>query len=140
MPTWSRDLCEKLPEPDEDVVTDALGLDSRIGPKYLRGAVSYGGPCFPRNNRAMAALAARVGTSCDLPESTDSFNRVQIKWFGEFVKQRHTGRGSIGILGLTYKPSTNVVGEAFGLLVAQELSSRIFRLLCTIHLPMPPVN
>src|SRR2546430_719705 len=56
-------LCEKLPEADVSVVTYALGLDSRIGSKYLKGAVSYGGPCFPRDNRAFAALAARGGAS-----------------------------------------------------------------------------
>jgi len=49
-------LCEKLPDADVNVVTDALGLDTRIGAKYLKGAVSYGGPCFPRDNRALAAL------------------------------------------------------------------------------------
>src|ERR1700674_483926 len=50
-------LCEKLPGADASIATDALGLDSRIGPKYLKGAVSYGGPWFPRDNRAFAALA-----------------------------------------------------------------------------------
>ena len=63
-------LCEKLPEADANVVTDALGLDTRIGPKYLKGAVSYGGPCFPRDNRARAAPASRsqlVGVWPKLP-------------------------------------------------------------------------
>jgi UDPglucose 6-dehydrogenase len=116
-------LCEKLPEADANVVTGALGLDSRIGPKYLKGAVSYGGPCFPRDNRAMAALAARVGATSDLAEATDRFNRVQIKWLADFVRRHHDGNGAIGILGLTYKPNTDVVEEAFGLLLAQELSA-----------------
>src|SRR6266481_1367722 len=116
-------LCEKLPEADVNVVTDALGLDSRIGAKYLKGAVSYGGPCFPRDNRAMAALAARVGASSGLAEATDIFNRAQIKSLAEIVRGHYSGQDSIGILGLTYKPNTDVVEEAFGLLLAQELSS-----------------
>src|SRR5215472_13414477 len=116
-------LCEKLPEADVNVVTDALGLDTRIGPKYLKGTVSYGGPCFPRDNRAMAALAARVGAPSGLAAATDRFNREQIKSLTETVKSHHSGTGSIGILGLTYKPNTDVVEEAFGLLLAQELSS-----------------
>ena len=49
-------LCEKLPGASVDVVTSALGLDSRIGAKYLKGAVSYGGPCFPRDNLALSAF------------------------------------------------------------------------------------
>ena len=116
-------LCEKLPEADVNVVTDALGLDTRIGPKYLKGAVSYGGPCFPRDNRALAALASRVGASSGLAEATDIFNRAQIKSLAELVKSHHSGSDSIGILGLTYKPDTDVVEESFGLLLALELSS-----------------
>ena len=116
-------LCEKLPEADVNVVTDALGLDSRIGPKYLKGAVSYGGPCFPRDNRAMAALASRVGASSGLAEATDHFNRAQIKALAEMVSAERPAEDAVGILGLTYKPNTDVVEEAFGLLLAQELSA-----------------
>jgi UDPglucose 6-dehydrogenase len=116
-------LCEKLPDADVNVVTDALGLDTRIGAKYLKGAVSYGGPCFPRDNRALAALAASVGASSGLAEATDRFNRAQIKSVAEIVKSHHGSGAPIGILGLTYKPNTDVVEEAFGLLLAQELGS-----------------
>ena len=116
-------LCEKLPEADVNVVTDALGLDTRIGAKYLKGAVSYGGPCFPRDNRALAALAARVGASSGLAEATDIFNRAQIKILAETVKSHRAGDDAVGILGLTYKPNTDVVEESFGLLLAQEISS-----------------
>jgi len=116
-------LCEKLPDADVNVVTEALGLDTRIGAKYLKGAVSYGGPCFPRDNRALAALAASVGASSGLAEATDRFNRAQIKSVAEIVKSHHGTGAPIGILGLTYKPNTDVVEEAFGLLLAQELGN-----------------
>jgi UDPglucose 6-dehydrogenase len=121
-------LCEKLPEADANVVTNALGLDTRIGPRYLRGAVSYGGPCFPRDNRALAALAARAGAPSGLAEATDAFNREQIKLLAEMVKSHLGAGGSVGILGITYKPDTDVVQEAFGLLLAQELSAAGVRL------------
>lgn len=116
-------LCEKLPEADVNVVTGALGLDTRIGAKYLKGAVSYGGPCFPRDNRAFAALAAGVGASSGLAEATDIFNRAQIQSLAETVRSHYAG-GMVGILGLTYKPETDVFEESFGLLLAQELSRR----------------
>jgi UDPglucose 6-dehydrogenase len=116
-------LCERLPEADVNVITDTLGLDTRIGPKYLKGAVSYGGPCFPRDNRAFAALATQAGAFSDLAEATDRFNRAQIKWLADLVRRHFSGVGSIGILGLTYKPDTDVVVESFGLLLAQELSA-----------------
>jgi UDPglucose 6-dehydrogenase len=114
-------ICERLPHADANVVTNALGLDTRIGPRYLRGAVSYGGPCFPRDNRALAALAASAGAPSALAEATDAFNRLQIKLLADTVKSRLHDSGSIGILGITYKPDTDVVEEAFGLLLAQEL-------------------
>jgi len=116
-------LCERLPEADVNVITDTLGLDTRIGPKYLKGAVSYGGPCFPRDNRAFATLATQAGAFSDLAEATDRFNRAQIKWLADLARRHFSGGGSIGILGLTYKPDTDVVVESFGLLLAQELSS-----------------
>jgi UDPglucose 6-dehydrogenase len=116
-------LCERLPGADVNVVTDALGLDTRIGAKYLKGAVSYGGPCFPRDNRALANLAAKVGASSGLAEATDRFNRAQIKSLAEMVKAERSGDETIGILGLTYKPNTDVVEEAFGLLLAQDLAA-----------------
>lgn len=116
-------LCEKLPGADVNVVTDALGLDTRIGPKYLKGAVSYGGPCFPRDNRAFAALASRSGAFSDLAEATDRFNRAQISAIADVVRGRRRGNARVGILGLTYKPNTDVVEESFGLLLAKELDA-----------------
>jgi UDPglucose 6-dehydrogenase len=116
-------LCEKLPDADVNVVTNALGLDTRIGAKYLKGAVSYGGPCFPRDNRALAALAASVGASSGLAEATDRFNRAQIKSVAEIVHRHRLGNAPIAVLGLTYKPNTDVTEEAFGLLLAQELAA-----------------
>ena len=116
-------LCEKLPGADVNVVTDALGLDTRIGPKYLKGAVSYGGPCFPRDNRAFSALASRSGAFSDLADATDRFNRAQISALADFIRSQQTTKGNIGILGLTYKPNTDVTQESFGLLLAQHLAS-----------------
>lgn len=115
-------ISERLPGADVDVVTAALGLDSRIGPKYLKGGVSYGGPCFPRDNLAMAALARQVGTPPDLAQTVDRFNRWQVSWLADFAQQH--SKGTIGVLGLTYKPGTDVVEQAFGLLLVQELVRR----------------
>ena len=50
------ELCDHLDGADAEVVAKTIGDDSRIGRKYLTGAIGYGGPCFPRDNRAFAAL------------------------------------------------------------------------------------
>jgi UDPglucose 6-dehydrogenase len=115
-------ISEKLPGANVDVVTAALGLDTRIGGKYLKGAVSYGGPCFPRDNLALAALARRLGVPPDMTQTVDSFNRSQTHWLAGLVE--HHAKGPVGILGLTYKPGTDVVEEAVGFLLAKELAGR----------------
>src|SRR5712692_9870527 len=102
----------------------ALGLDARIGTKYLKGAISYGGPCFPRDNHALAALAKEIGAPADLAEVTDRFNRAQVQWLADLVQSYATPHCSAGILGLTYKPYSDVVEEAPGLLLAKELARR----------------
>jgi UDPglucose 6-dehydrogenase len=117
-------LCEKVPGASVDVVTGAIGLDSRIGGKYLKGAISYGGPCFPRDNVALIALADRVGASSALPRATHEFNRAQIHRLADTVQQHLGADEAAGILGLTYKPNTDVTEEAAGLLLAQELAKR----------------
>jgi UDPglucose 6-dehydrogenase len=116
-------VCERLPEADVDAVTGALGLDSRIGSKYLKGAVSYGGPCFPRDNLALVALARQLGTPSHLAEVTHEFNRLQIEWLAEIVRGHLPEGGRAGILGLTYKPNTDVVEQSVGFLLVQILSS-----------------
>lgn len=116
-------ICECLPGADVDVITSALGLDSRIGGKYLKGAIGYGGPCFPRDNLALATFTRSVGLSATLAEATDTFNRQQVQWIVELVKSYLPPGGKVGILGLTYKPNSDVVEKAQGLLLAQALTN-----------------
>ena len=120
-------LCEKVPGASVDVVTGAIGLDSRIGGKYLKGAISYGGPCFPRDNLALIALADRVGASSELARATHEFNHAQIHRLADMVEQHLGADEAAGILGLTYKPNTDVTEQAAGLLLAQELAKRKIR-------------
>ena len=117
-------ICEQIPQADVDVVTKAIGLDSRIGGKYLKGAISYGGPCFPRDNLALTHLAHEIGAPADIAEATHRFNLSQVSWLADLV-QRHAAPGeTVGILGLTYKPGTDVVEQAAGTLLARELAAR----------------
>src|SRR5271170_2667192 len=120
-------ICERLSGANVDVITSALGLDTRIGPKYLKGAVSYGGPCFPRDNLALAQLACQLGVPADLARTVDRFNRSQISWLANLVQERT--QKTAGILGLTYKAGTDVVEEAAGFLLAKELASRGIKVL-----------
>src|SRR5205823_507099 len=100
-------VCETLPGADVDVVTSAIGCDSRIGNKYLKGALGYGGPCFPRDNVAFSALARANGVPALLAEATDQMNRRQVPRLAELILSRLPEGGTVGILGLAYKPDTD---------------------------------
>ena len=117
------DICERLPGADVDAVTDALGLDTRIGRKYLRGALAYGGPCFPRDNKAFAVLARDLGAEPLLAEATDAVNVAQTDRLARIVQSRLREGQSVGILGLAYKPDTGVVEESPGIALAELLAN-----------------
>ena len=115
------DICERLAGADVDVVTRAVGSDSRIGAKYLKGAIGYGGPCFPRDNVALSVLARSLGGQAQLAETTDAINRVQVERVLSAVESRFPGSGAIGILGLSYKPETSVITESQSVLLLERL-------------------
>ena len=128
------EICERLPAADVDVVTAALGMDSRIGPKYLKGALAYGGPCFPRDNVAFAYLARTLGARADIAEATDRLNRHQTPRLAATAAKLVDGRGKIGVLGLSYKPGTSVIEESPGIALAVRLSEERFEVY--VHDPM----
>ena len=122
-------LCERIPGGDVDVVTDALGLDRRIGRRYLTGGLGFGGPCFPRDNVALAFLARFLGVSHELLLATDHFNKnipgEAVKKLGTLIKPGMT----VGILGLSYKPLSCVVEESQGILLAEALAEHEVKIL-----------
>jgi UDPglucose 6-dehydrogenase len=117
------DMCERLPGADVEAVTDALGLDTRIGAKYLRGAISYGGPCFPRDNKAFSVLARDLGAEPLLAEATDAVNLAQTDRLARVVQSRLEAGNTVGILGLAYKPDTGVIDESPGIALARLLGN-----------------
>lgn len=116
------EICEHIPGSDVDVITEAIGMDSRIGSKYLKGGIGYGGPCFPRDNKAFAKLAHSLGARPDLAEATDRLNNYQTERLKAAAKKLLAGRRRVGILGLSYKPNTPVVEESQGVALALALA------------------
>lgn len=116
------DLCERIPGGDIDVVTNALGYDTRIGPKYLKGALGYGGPCFPRDNVALGFIARALGSQAELAETTDRINRALPEKIVERVRPLIHKGATVAVLGLAYKPFSHVVEESQGIYLAKALS------------------
>src|SRR5262249_49535582 len=103
------EVCERIPGCDIDVATAAIGMDSRIGPRYLTGGLGLGGPCFPRDNVAFSAMARRRGVEATLADATDAVNRQQVRRMLEQIRVPLGPGGSVGVLGLTYTTHTDVV-------------------------------
>lgn len=117
-------ICDFLPGSDVDVVTSAIGLDSRIGRKYLKGAVSFGGPCFPRDNAAFAKLAQKLGTEAPMAMATDKINHDYLDHLaGRLFKLLPDG-GTAGLLGMSYKPDTGVAEASPSVELAKRLLAR----------------
>ena len=116
-------VCETLPGADADVVSYAIGKDSRIGGKYLKGALAYGGPCFPRDNLAFAAMARKNGVAAIVAEATEKQNQSQRSHLCQLARNHLPESGKVAILGLSYKPGTVVVDCSPGLEIVRELRS-----------------
>ena len=116
-------LCDHLPGADVEVVLEGVGSDTRVGPKYLKGATGYGGPCFPRDNKALAALGRRLGVRCDLAEATDTINDLQVNRLLMVIATHARLDAKVAVLGLAYKPDTCVVEASQGVEVAARLSA-----------------
>jgi UDPglucose 6-dehydrogenase len=114
-------LCESVPGADVDVVCSAIGSDRRIGHRYLKGATAYGGPCFPRDNRALARVARVRGLSMRLAEATDRINGEQGRLLARRVRELLAGRRRVALLGVAYKPETDVVDDSPALDLAEAL-------------------
>ncbi len=128
------DMCDRLPGADVDAVTKALGADSRIGIKYLKGAMGYGGPCFPRDNVAFAALARKIGARADVAEATDRINNHQVERLANLVAKFAKAGTRISVLGLSYKPHTPVVEESHSVKLAARLADAGY--VVTVHDPL----
>ena len=116
-----RMIAEQFPKANIHDILEAIGSDSRIGPKYLRAGLSYGGPCFPRDNRLLAYTARQLGLEAPLAEASDRVNqRTNLDLFEKVLRQVSKS-DTVAVLGLSYKPDTYITEEAAGLYLAQQL-------------------
>src|SRR5262245_32483437 len=124
-----RMIAARYPKADIHAILDALGSDSRIGKKYLRAGLSYGGPCFPRDNRLLAYTARQVGLEAPLAEASDRVNERTKQELVQKVQEMVQPGDTVAVLGVTYKPETYITEEAAGLFLAQQLKRRGCRVL-----------
>ena len=131
------DFCEHIPGGDVDVVSDALGMDKRIGRKYLTGGFGFGGPCFPRDNVALNFMGQALGVDSRLLAVNDDYNRGLSKRYVEKL-QPHLPKGcTVAVLGLAYKPLSHVIEESPGIYLCRALSEAGYRVIGHDNLAAP---
>jgi UDPglucose 6-dehydrogenase len=115
-------LCDRVGA-DVHGVAKGMGLDKRIGSKFLHPGPGYGGSCFPKDTRALAVLGATFGAPQQIVESAISVNERQQQVVLEKLENAlGTLEGStIAVLGLAFKPNTSDVREAPALHLCRNL-------------------
>jgi UDPglucose 6-dehydrogenase len=106
-------LCEAA-DANVEQVAEGMGLDSRIGPKFLRPGIGYGGSCFPKDVAAFRSVAEQMGVDFNLLSEVEKINGNQKKRFlGKVRSALWTLRGKrLAVLGLSFKGGTDDIRES----------------------------
>jgi UDPglucose 6-dehydrogenase len=131
------EFCDHLEGANIDDVTSAVGSDSRIGKKYLQGALGYGGPCFPRDNIALAAAADTLGIDASIAVATDTINNRQVRRILNLVSSLVETGSSVTVFGLAYKPETPVCDESQSVDIANALAASGYKVCAYDELVSP---
>ena len=95
-----------------DTVLNAIGSDARIGKKYLGFGFGFGGPCFPRDNRAFAAYAQQIGVEHNIGTTTDNFNDAHTEFLKNYVIKNNPKKLPYCFKYLTYKRGIDIITES----------------------------
>ena len=117
------DLCERVGGDVHDVAR-GIGLDGRIGRKFLHAGAGYGGSCFPKDTLALMRIAQEAGASSRLVEATVQVNDARKASLGARIMSACGGsvRGkTVAVLGLTFKPETDDMRDAPSIPIVHRL-------------------
>ncbi len=132
-------ICEKIEGAEIDKITAAMGADKRIGKYYLRYGSAYGGPCFPRDNRAFSYFAYSLSKiKALIPEAAHKTNVFQTQFLSKKILNLLENKklNSISILGLAYKPRTYVIEESASVHLINHLLKNNKKLKITVYDPI----
>lgn len=106
-------VCEAV-DADVEEVARGMGLDKRIGPRFLNAGLGYGGSCFPKDLKAFYAISQKVGASFDLLKEVERVNERQQKIFLKKIRSTlwNLRRKRLAVLGLAFKGGTDDIRES----------------------------
>lgn len=93
-------------------VAKGMGLDERIGPRFLHAGIGYGGSCFPKDVKALLAIGRKLSIPLSIIKATQDVNTRQRERFFEHILNTIPENASIGIWGLSFKPNTDDMRES----------------------------
>ncbi len=119
------DICERVGANVQDVAR-GIGLDGRIGAKFLHAGPGYGGSCFPKDTLALLKTAEQVGAPSSIVEAVTRVNDARKLRMAEKIERAFGGvaKKTIAVLGLTFKPNTDDMREAPSLVILPWLKQR----------------
>ena len=119
------DLCERVGA-DVQEVAQGIGLDGRIGPKFLHAGPGYGGSCFPKDTTALLETARAAGAPLSIVEAVVNANDARKRAMAERIAAVLGGNAAgktVGILGVTFKPNTDDMRDAPALTIIPALQA-----------------
>lgn len=114
---------------NQNNVLAAIGADERIGSNFLRYGFGYGGPCLPRDNRAMKKVAEQVDLELPISEATDQSNDLHRRFQLEKFEQNQAKDEQIVFSELTYKTDSDIIEESQRLKLATDLAHKGYNVL-----------
>jgi UDPglucose 6-dehydrogenase len=119
------DLCEKAGADVQDVAR-GIGLDNRIGPKFLHAGPGYGGSCFPKDTMALIKTAQEFGAPIRIVETVAAANETRKRRMADKILEACGGSvtgKTVAVLGLAFKPNTDDMRDAPSLVILPALQS-----------------
>ena len=119
------DLCEKVGADVQDVAR-GIGLDGRIGSKFLHAGPGYGGSCFPKDTLALLRTAENAGAPIHIVQAVKDVNDARKERMVDKITAAFGGVNgkTIAVLGLTFKPNTDDMRDAPSLVIVPELAKQ----------------
>ena len=119
------DLCEKVGADVQDVAK-GMGIDKRIGNKFLHAGPGYGGSCFPKDVKAFIRTAEKNDINFSILSAADKFNEERIsKITNNLISKANLVKGDqVSLLGLSFKPNTDDVRDSTSLKIAKLLQNQ----------------
>ncbi len=119
-------LCEKTNVDIKDI-SNGMGLDQRIGDRFLRAGPAYGGSCFPKDTRALIDTATKYKIDLSIVKSTvksNNLRKIQLTKKIEKILNKKVKNKKITFLGVTFKPNTDDMREAASIPMIKYLNKR----------------